>query len=152
MPTEIMVHVWDDLDFANGTRTPAEPSNGGVIHKLSLDGKTVKLSLTQEHSDGLKALLARYFEVGEDEAAEKKKPFTVKNRPQVSHKDKPGPPGLHPGNSYEHRVFYVAMREWADQNGYPYKLNDSGYYYPRKTREAFAAYLAEESAQQQRGA
>lgn len=121
---ELQLVLYDDLHAARGERVAANSS-----HVLSLDGETVELDLSAEHSYELKTLLTPYLEAGS-------KPDTVAS----------GRPGMGESRSEKGREYYRQMREFADASNGRYRYRSAskgGHYYSRELRRAFDKHLRE---------
>jgi hypothetical protein len=117
---EIAIVELDDLDYAEGTRTPSETS--AVIR---FDGQTVELDLTREHKTELGRLLAPYLRAGH----------------------KPETTGA-PHKMTRSRAFNEGMRRWADAQDPPlrYKTDTGKLYYSKKLITEYEAYLEKQAA------
>jgi hypothetical protein len=122
---EISVASWDDLDYKEGIRTPAD----GTV-RLVFGSQIVDVDLSAKHQAELAKSLAPYLEAGT-------RPDHVP-APRV-----PGKGAHRPGI----RAYNAAMRKFADERGLHYTQSPTGKpFYPKALQEAYAAHLEEEAA------
>lgn len=119
---DLVLRVRDDLDRMKGIDTEAD-----TARTLTYQDKTVELDLTTEHARDLDRLLQPYLNAGAPSGAV-----------------------AAPADLSATRAYNKNMREWAEANGHAvtYAPGKGPTYYPRKTREAYAAYLAGQQKQE----
>jgi len=119
---ELIPQVWDDLDLADGKRTPAGPGPSVI---LRLNGKSVELDLTEKHKRELEDLLGPYLQAG----------TVIRGTPQAV----PGKSAMAVSRAYNR-----AMREWGARNGWDIPVvvkSGAKPYHPKALQDAYAAHL-----------
>ena len=117
--------VYDDVDLAEGTKTPAD-----ITISLGYHGNWYELDLTREHSDELHALLQPYIQAG------RKPDFPLR---ETSRRKKSGGGTGLILRSWEHgRTYGAAIRKFILET----EDREMGAYIGREPRDKFAKYLA----------
>jgi len=125
---ELVPAIWDDLDLAQGTRTPA-----AVTRTVTLDGRTRRLDLTEDHDQELRDFLEPYLRAGN--APERPARIAGTDRPTVPR-----------GPSDPVRVAWKArMRAFVDAHTgerpeLSYRTPGGGINYPARLVDTFNAY------------
>lgn len=122
---QVQVKLYDDRSYhADGSLVEADAS-----HILELDGRRVKLDLTEDNFDELSGQLARWLDAGSPAAPS----MAVK---QVQKRKRSG--SLKP----DHLLLNQAIRYWAAwQDRVAETLVPTGYYYKAKLRADVNAWL-----------
>lgn len=119
---EISVKVYDDLDFRrDGTKNEA-----ALTVTLGFQGRWVELDLSERNHEELQRAMGAFMDAGhppESTVAAPPKGSTSRKSPEFE--------------------YGKALREFAHEQGIPYRTKTGKYYYSKRLTEAFEKHLAD---------